>query len=572
MPGQPVDCVLIGYNEVAFGDLVAKSKPGQANNGTYSYLKANSILLDGSRVTYTELLNRVLEQAGQGKRRLNVFDLPNLGACYLASFLRRRGFAVEIVNFFNHDRDQLRQLLAAGPRAVAITTTFYVEPTPIAEIVSFVRAANSSTTIIVGGPHVFNICRDYDVATQDYILERIGADVYIYDSQGESTLALVVERLRAGRDLADVPNLIYRGGGEPPAPQPRSRLTLLNDASQSAFARTPARPENNDMNADAIDWSQLDRSLFTPATQTRTARSCAYKCSFCTFPSMAGELTLSDIDVVERELRYLQQAGVKYLTFIDDTFNVPLPRFKQLCKMMIRNRFEFQWISHFRPANADDECFELMRQSGCMAVFLGIESGDQSVLNNMNKAAKVERYAYGIERLHHHGIVSFASLIVGFPGETQQSVQNTIAFIENSAPTFYQAALYYHYPATPIHQKRVEHGIQSSGYSWRHKTMTWQEAAEAVDVMYRTIKNSHILPLFGFDFFGMPYFFAQGISFEQFRSFLRIAQTMLVDSCPDQPVDFGARERQLVDLFAPVRSDSAGPTLAIGDRWTPAAT
>ena len=557
--GEAADCVLIGYNEMPFSDLVEKSKPRSASSGTYSYLKANSVLIDGQRISYTDLLNRVLKRAGRDDGPLNVFDLPNLGVCYLASFLRRRQFTVETVNFVNHDRARLVELLSDGPRAVAITTTFYVEPSPVIDLVRFIRSKNSETKIIVGGPHIFNVCRDFDVDTQDHIFDSIGADIYVHDSQGETTLAMILDRLRSGGALDDVPNLIYRGSRKSEEAEPRSRLRMLNDVARSAFIRTPSQPENNDLNADAIDWSLIDPQLFTPATQTRTARSCAYKCSFCTFPSMAGELTLTDLEVVERELRYLHRAGVRYLTFVDDTFNVPMPRFKQLCKMMIRNGFDFRWFSHFRPGNADDECFALMKDSGCMAVFLGIESGDQSVLNNMNKAAKVTRYAWAIERLHKQGIVSFASFIIGFPGETQESVQNTINFIEATAPEFYQAALYYHYRATPIHQKRTEHGIQGDAYSWRHNTMTWQEAAKSVEFMNRTVNHSTILPLFGFDFFGIPYFLKSGISLDQFSRFLRGAQQMLVESYADRSIDFSARERQLGQLFA---GDTHAPAAA----------
>jgi radical SAM PhpK family P-methyltransferase len=555
MTNGNVDCVLIGYHEMPFSDLVERSKPRAESGGTYSYLKANSVLVEGRRISYTELLNRAWARTHRDASPLNVFDLPNLGACYLASFLRRRQFSVEIVNFFNHDRDRLARLLSDGPRAVAITTTFYVEPSPIIELVRFIRSQNSETKIVVGGPYVFNLCRDMDVATQDYVLNSIGADIYVRDSQGEATLGLILDCLRSGRDLDDVPNLIYVRNRKSDAAVSRPGLRMLDDVPQSAYARTPGRPENNDMNAEAIDWSLIDRQLFTPATQTRTARSCAYKCSFCTFPSMAGELTLTNLDVVEGELRYLRDAGVKYLTFIDDTFNVPLPRFKQLLRMMIRNGFDFRWFSHFRAGNADEECLDLMKDSGCMAVFLGIESGDQTVLNHMNKAAKVERYAWAIGQLHKRGIVSFASFIVGFPGETRETVRNTIAFLEATAPTFYQAALYYHYRATPIHQKRVEHGIQGDAYSWRHNTMTWQEAAASVDLMYRTVSQSTILPIFGFDFFGIPYFLAKGLSFDQFSGFLRLAKPMLVESYADKAVDFSAHERQLDQLFA-------GPTFA----------
>ena len=132
---------------------------------------------------------------------------------------------------------------------------------------------------------------------------------------------------------------------------------------------------------------------------------------------MAGDHTLSSIETVRDELRYLIDSGLKYMVFIDDTFNVPLPRFKQLCRMMIEEKFNLQWISFFRCSNADDEAFDLMKESGCLGVYLGIESGDQQILNNMNKFANVPRYREGIRKLNERGILTFDHLSLDSPAK-----------------------------------------------------------------------------------------------------------------------------------------------------------
>src|SRR5262249_52255680 len=236
---------------------------------------------------------------------------------------------------------------------------------------------------------------------------EIGADVYIYDSQGESTLSRVLNEFREGRkDLSGIPNLIY--------------------AVDNKYRSTPRVIEDNNMDENGMDWSLFDKDFYTPTVQTRTARSCAFKCSFCRYPAVAGGLALTSVDILEKELRFLDQAGVRNLVFIDDTFNVPLTRFKDLCRMMIRNEFDFNWFSFFRCSNSDDQAFDLMKESGCRGVFLGIESGDKTILKHMNKAADVERYKYGIEKLQERDIFTFASIIVGFPGETDESVNNTM--------------------------------------------------------------------------------------------------------------------------------------------------
>ena len=108
----------------------------------------------------------------------------------------------------------------------------------------------------------------------------------------------------------------------------------------------------------------------------RTQISCPFRCSFCSYPTTQGPVIKADVDMFEKELETLARRGVERLMIVDDTFNVPLPRFKDLCRMMIRNRFDITWTSYFRCSNADEETFDLIREAGCVAVFAGIESGD----------------------------------------------------------------------------------------------------------------------------------------------------------------------------------------------------
>ena len=245
---------------------------------------------------------------------------------------------------------------------------------------------------------------------------------------------------------------------------------------------------------------------------------------------MSGPLTLTSLEAVEKEMRQLQEGGARYLVFIDDTFNVPLPRFKKLLKMMIKNKFDFNWVSYFRCSNSDDEAFDLMAESNCRGVFLGIESGDNDMLVRMNKHAAAEKYEYGIKRLNERGVITFASLIIGFPGETPETVRNTMNFIERSRPTFYRAQVYYHRTNLPIHQQADTYGLRGGGYSWSHNSMTWQQACDLIEMMYGNIKGSTILPESMFDFWSIPYLLGKGISKEHIIEYMRRAQKLLFNS------------------------------------------
>jgi anaerobic magnesium-protoporphyrin IX monomethyl ester cyclase len=222
-----------------------------------------------------------------------------------------------------------------------------------------------------------------------------------------------------------------------------------------------------------------------------------------------------------------ESGDVKNVVFIDDTFNVPFPRFKDICRMMIRKNYGFNWFSYFRCSNSDEEAIELMAESGCKGVFLGIESGSPAILTNMNKAATIEKYERGIEWLRRYGIMSFASFIVGFPGETEETVEETISFIKETRPDYYRAQMWYCEPGTPIQNQREKYGIDGEGFVWSHNTMDSLEAMGHIERMFLTVDESLWLPQWSFDFWSIPYLVGRGISFDRFKNFMAAAHKML---------------------------------------------
>jgi radical SAM PhpK family P-methyltransferase len=527
-----LDCLIIGHNDIEFRLVEENLKKTKHYSGAYADLKANSVNFHGRRITYMALLNEMVKKAVGEDPRFCLTEIPNLGAVILKSFLHRRGFNVEIINSFKSNRGQLTDLLSQSPNAVAIMTTLYVSNDPIIEIVQFIKRHNPEVKIIVGGPHIFNLFANLERVTLDFILKSIGADFYICDSQGELTLSLILGELRGDRkhDFSNIPNLTY---------------TFDN----IVFHQTNRVIENNDLSESSADWSYFDPAYYAPTAQLRTARSCAFSCSFCKYPLMAGPLNLTSLERIENELDYLNEAGVKNIIFIDDTFNVPLSRFKDICRLIIKKGYSFDWYSFFRCSNSDDEAFDLMAMSHCKGVFLGIESGDEKVLKGMNKFANVERYKYGIRKLKERGIITFASIIVGFPGETEESVKNTMEFLEEACPDFYRAELYYHYSDVPIHKQADVYGILGAGYSWKHNTMDWRRAAELVQMIYKTVRGPSVYPAYMFDFWSIPYLVGKGLSIDQIAGFTRIAQDILVNSFGESIPDISHQENQFLTLF-----------------------
>lgn len=509
-----LDCIIVGYNEVPFPRYEQFLHTYGEDSEAYRDLKFSFLNLDGNKLDYVGLLNYVLKLAhpdgnGQAAREeLKSGDIPNLAAVYLTNFVRNMGYAANYINLFQYEKEQLIEYLAADPYCIALTTTFYVVNLPVIEMVEFIRQHNPKVKIVVGGPLINNHARNYQGDAFKTALQDMGADIYVIEGQGELTLARIIECLKNGGNLNDVPNLAYFEGTQ--------------------LRRTKALPENNSLDANFIDWQKLGGPELGPTIQTRTARSCAFKCSFCNYPSRAGALTLLSMDVLERELDSMLALGaVRNVVFIDDTFNVPFPRFKDLCRMMIRKKYPFNWFSYFRCSNSDEEAIELMAESGCQGVFLGVESGSPAILVNMNKSATVEKYAKGIEMLQRHGILTFGSFITGFPGETDETVQETIDFIKTTRPDYYRSQMWYCEPGTPIQNERSKYRIEGEGFVWSHATMDSLGAMDHIDQMFLTIDESVWLPQWSFDFWIIPYLLGKGINLQRFREFMTTAHRLL---------------------------------------------
>ena len=512
--GQQLDCVVIGYNETPFEEYEALLRGYGADSEAYRDLRFSFVNINGRNMNYIGLLNHVLKLATvnggglKGEDELKSCEIPNLAAVYLTHYLRMRSYEARYINLFQFEKDELAEYLESDPLCVAITTTFYLLNLPVNEMVKFIRERNSRTKIIVGGPLIANHLRNYHEDELTVALEDIGADIYVNESQGEHTLTLIIDALRNGGDLSKVPNIVYREDGK--------------------LRRMPKQAEINSLDENFINWQTFAGENLGPTVQTRTARSCAFSCSFCNYPARAGKLTLASLETVEKELDSLARLGyIKNLVFIDDTFNVPLPRFKEICRLMIEKNYQFNWFSYFRCSNSDEEAIDLLARSGCKGVFLGIESGSPTILKNMNKAATVEKYERGIELLHQYGVLTFASFILGFPGETEATFRESVDFIKATKPDYYRAQLWYCEPGTPVEGQREKYGIEGEGFVWSHATMDSMEAMDHIDRAFLEIKESTWLPQWSFDFWTIPYLLGKGYSLEQFRKLMEWSHRLL---------------------------------------------
>jgi radical SAM PhpK family P-methyltransferase len=497
------DCLIIGFNDYNFELYTDMVGSMGLDSGAYRDLSLAFIEHEGRKYRSMDILNR-FHFAGQPEpaRPFHNSDFLWPVVIYLGTYLARRGFSWDYVNLFHLEKEKLKEKLLEGNiRTIAITTTLYVAPQPILEIVSFIREHNDSAKIVVGGPYVKNQTTIMDPASLEWLFQYIGADFYIISQEGEATLVNLLDALKHGLSLDGVNNLAYRSGDR--------------------YVVTAAAPETNDLTENMVDYGLFPRQDVGQLISVRTAKSCPFTCSFCGFPERAGKYTYLEVAMVERELDALRDLGVSTVTFLDDTFNVPKKRFREILRMMIEKQYGFRWNSFYRSDHGDPETIELMGRAGCEGVFLGIESGSDEMLKRMNKTSRRKNYLEAIPLLQAAGISCHASLIIGFPGETLDTVQETIGLIEETRPDYFRAQLWYADPVTPIWKQKDQYGVKGDAFSWSHDTMDYQMACDLVDEIFLSVKNSTWLPQYGFEQWSTFYLQRQGMSREQIKNFVR---------------------------------------------------
>ncbi|MBC2656615.1 PhpK family radical SAM P-methyltransferase [Pseudomonas sp. MSSRFD41] len=490
---QNKKCMIIGFNDFSFEEYCQMLDQLAPDAAAKRDLRLAFVDYDGERCHALGVLNKTRRMQGLSDLNLNNADFLWPVVMVLGSYLEKHAIAFDYVNLFQHEKDVLAQKLSTGDfSTVVITTTLYVMPHPVQEIVDFVRACAPQVRIIIGGPYISGLFKAHERDMLGDYLSVLGGDIYINSNEGEDTLRQVLEAVNAGRPVAGL-----------------SRTAVMEG---DGWVFGADEPEYNELKENFVNYRLFQPRGIGRFLSTRTAKSCPYSCAFCGFPQRAGKYRYLSTADVERELDAIKAIGtVDTVTFLDDTFNVPKQRFREIMQMMIDNRYGFKWNSFYRSDQGDEQTIELMARAGCEGVFLGIESASDKMLALMRKTSRRKNYEQAITAFRAAGIATHASFIIGFPGETLETVQESLDFIETFRPDTFRAQVWYCDPLTPIWNDREKYGITGAGFDWAHATMDSEQAASITERFFLTAEHSTWLPQFGFEQWSLFYLHRMGM-------------------------------------------------------------
>ncbi|HIJ08917.1 TPA: radical SAM protein [Candidatus Bathyarchaeota archaeon] len=363
-----------------------------------------------------------------------------LGIAYLGAVAEKAGHEVNVIDCqaegldYSSFRQRISQLT---PEIVGVTATTLLYSSA-KQIIAIAKEVHPNCITLLGGSHA-------SFWDENALKECPSLDIVVR-REGEATFLELLVNLKNGRDLTGVLGSTFRKrNGDISRNGDRPFIENLDELPFPAYHLLP-------LNA----FHRMGKTIF-PLT---TSRGCVYWCDFCSTVRMFGKgyRMRSPKNVVDEIQKLHKTYGESQFTFYDDAFTVNQERTVTLCEELKARKLDVHWDCETRVDMVTKELLKTMRDAGCMAVWFGVESGSQTILGKMNKKIKLEQTKEAFKAAHEVGLMTIASTVIGFPGETEETAWETINFIKKLNPDdigFYVATPY---PGTPMYELVKEKG------------------------------------------------------------------------------------------------------------------
>lgn len=375
------------------------------------------------------------------KRRFDKspFRFPPLGLGYIASVLKQNNFSVRILDgTFKGEKELIDEVKSHRPKIIGIYSMYSndLESLSIAK-----KVRNYSNLLVVGGPsptvNPVSFLSDFDIVVL---------------GEGENTMLEVATNSLKDNDIKDINGLAIKIGDKVHYTKKRENI---EDIDSFPF---PAR-ELFDNDA----YKEYHKRLFGQnMTSMISSRGCPFDCDFCSRPIFENSFRVrSPVNVVD-EMESIYNQGYDAIWFADDCFTIHRDRIMRICDEIISRELIIKWHCLSRVDSIDSELTMRMKEAGCQRIYFGIESGDDDVLRMiMNKGFDVSTAKRAVFDTKSSNIETGGFFILGYPGESNESILNTINFATSLPLDYVSFTLPYPIPGTGLYEK-VKHTINDS--------------------------------------------------------------------------------------------------------------
>ncbi|MBE3143869.1 MAG: radical SAM protein [Planctomycetes bacterium] len=377
-------------------------------------------------------------------------DFPPIGIAYLGAVAYDRGYEVLLIDGgLTGLKDIGRQVKKFAPDFVGVTC-WTINRGIVWELCAILQKIVPAAFLAVGGPHASFY--------PEHIFVKTHATAVVI-GEGEETMCELLDTIKNGGDLAQVRGIAYRKkDGTVERTEPRPQVKQLDSIPFPYYAGF------RDFSFQR--YAGL-AGLTRPTAAVITSRGCVFDCTYCGSVNFWGKKwRYRSAENVLDELQHLVKGmGARSIYIFDDNFPVNKQRTMNICRGIIDRKLNIQWAccSHVKMMN--EELLDVMKESGCVSIDFGVESGSDIILKNINKKQNRGDIERTFTLVHKAGIKPRAYLMVGNKGETIDTIDATIEMAKIIKPhSSIGATILWLLPGTRVFSEARENGFIDDDY------------------------------------------------------------------------------------------------------------
>ena len=332
------------------------------------------------------------------------------------------------------------------------------------------KAIDPNSTIVIGGPHAS--CLPEDIVQNEHV-------DFVARGEGEYTFLDLVKALESGDDPKRLPGLTFKANGNVMSNPDRP---LIENLDEVPF---PFRE---------FYISEKETCVPTYEGVLFATRGCPSRCIFCSSHRVwTRKVRYRSPENVVAEMEYLKaKYGLRYMRFDDDSFTLNKNFVMRICDLMIRREVNVDWWCSTRADAVSRELLMKMRESGCMKINLGVESGNEETLRKIRKGVTREEIRKAFEIARELGIYAGAYIMIGFPWETRAHMLETVRFTTEVRPNMITISIVTPYPGTELFDMSKDLGLLPSDLRFEtllHQSPSIVPVAMSKEEFYGTSKE-----------------------------------------------------------------------------------
>lgn len=375
------------------------------------------------------------------------YPQPPLGLASIAAVLEGENYQAEILdaNALQLSESEIAEEIGnVDITGITAMTPFINSAIKVAKEI---KKEKPGSTVIVGGAHV--------TVLPEKTLSNVPEIDIIVRGEGEETVVELYNALKSGISLQNVRGITYRDNGR--------------------VISTPMRPPIADLDSlpfPAYHLLPLHRYKLHPPHGRKlpfmailTSRGCPYNCIFCSKPIFGRKVRSQSPQRIASEVEYLEEKfKVKEIAFYDDIFTLDKKRIAKLAEEFKQRNLNLPWTCETRVDLVTEELLKAMKEAGCYMIAYGIESGNQTILDNLRKKITIAQVRKAIKMTHDIGIQSIGYFMLGSPGETPATIRQTIDFANYLPLDFAQFSVTIPFPGTDLYNLYLKQGIGNENW------------------------------------------------------------------------------------------------------------